>query len=198
MYYAHQEALAVHSVGRVQLAFSILKPNLEKATPDDVKILMINATDLSVRGVIEAHSVRWQPGLYFEELKSTLGVGQYQFERFEAVEAWMNCAIATALFLEQLRATRLQDRRLSEERRHWWQRQRLHGLCEAFLQGCSGDVQKTTFSASKNFRRHQKSATLTNQRLTPRVPGRRIMNTETSATSQLTLRVGCDRTLQPD
>ena len=45
-----------------------MKPNLEKATPDDVKILMINATDLSVRGVIEAHSVRWQPGLYFEEL----------------------------------------------------------------------------------------------------------------------------------
>jgi hypothetical protein len=37
-----------------------MKPNLEKATPDDVKILMTNATKLSVSEVIELYSVRWQ------------------------------------------------------------------------------------------------------------------------------------------
>jgi len=138
VYYAHQEKLEVRSVGRVQLVFSTMKPNLEKATPDDVKILMTNATDLSVSEVIEAYCVRWQIELFFKELKSTLGVGQYQFERFEAVEAWVNCAIATVLFLEQLRARRLKDRRLSKERRRWWTAQRLHGLCEAFRQECAG------------------------------------------------------------
>jgi hypothetical protein len=142
VYYAYQEKPEVRSVGRVQLVFSTMKPGLKKATPDDVKILMTNATDMSVSEVIEAYSVRWQIELFFKELKSTLGVGQYQFERFEAVEAWMNCAIATVLFLEQLRANRLQDRRLSEERRRWWQTQRLHGLCEAFRQECTGEELK--------------------------------------------------------
>lgn len=138
VYYAYQEKLEVRSVGRVQLVFSTMKPDLKTATPNDVKVLMTNATNLSVSEVIEAYCVRWQIELFFKELKSTLGVGQYQFERFEAVEAWMNCAIATVLFLEQLRARRLKDRRLSKERRRWWRAQRLHGLCEAFRQECLG------------------------------------------------------------
>ncbi|TWT77188.1 transposase [Neorhodopirellula pilleata] len=141
-YFAYQEKREVRSVGRVQLVFSTMKSELKKATPDDVKILMTNATDMSVSEVIEAYSVRWQIELFFKELKSTLGVGQYQFEKFAAVEAWMNCAITTVLFLEQLRAKRLQDRRLSEERHRWWQSQRLHGLCEAFHQECTGNELK--------------------------------------------------------
>jgi len=136
VYYAHQEKLDVRSVGRVQLVFSTTKQDQKKATPDDVKILMTSATEMSMTEVIELYSVRWQIELFFKELKSTLGVGQYQFERFEAVEAWMNCAITAVLFLEHKRAKRLQDRRLSEDRRRWWTAQRLHGLCEAFRQEC--------------------------------------------------------------
>jgi hypothetical protein len=37
-----------------------MKPNLEKATPDDVKILMTNAVAMSVSEVIELYSLRWQ------------------------------------------------------------------------------------------------------------------------------------------
>ena len=142
VYYAHQEKPEVRSVGRVQLVFSTMKPNLKKATPDDVKILMTSATSMSVTEVIELYSVRWQIELFFKELKSTLGVGQYQFERFEAVEAWMNCGITTVLFLEHHRAKRLNDRRLTAERRRWWKAQRLHGLCEAFRQECFGNELK--------------------------------------------------------
>ncbi len=138
-YYAHQEKRNVHNVGCVGLVFSTMKPNLEKATPNDVKILMTNATGMSVTEVIELYSLRWQIELFFKELKSTLGVGQYQFEKFEAVVAWINCAITTVLFLEQLRARKLADRRLSEERRRWWVAQRIHGLSEAFHQQCTGE-----------------------------------------------------------
>jgi len=137
-YFAYQEKPEVRSVGRVQLVFSTMKPGLKKATAHDVKVLMTNATDMSVSEVIDAYTVRWQIELFFKELKSTLGVGQYQFTQFTAVEAWMNCAITTVLFLEQLRAKRIKDRRLSAKRRQWWMAQRLHGLCEAFRQECSG------------------------------------------------------------
>ena len=138
VYYAYQEKCEVRRVGRVQLVFSTKKPDLKKATPDDVKILMTNALDLSVREVIEMYSLRWQIELFFKELKSTLGFAQYSFKKFSAVEAWTEIAITTVLFLEHERAKRLRDRRLSKDRRRWWESQRLHGLCVAYRQECQG------------------------------------------------------------
>jgi hypothetical protein len=138
VFYAHQEIQDVHSVGRVQLVFSTKKPHLTAATPDDVKILMSNATDLSLREIIELYSLRWQIELFFKELKSTLGFAQYRFEDFRAVEGWVTLAITTVLFLEYLRVQRLRDRKLTPEARQWWARQRLHGLCEGFRQACVG------------------------------------------------------------
>ncbi len=134
VYYAYQEIQEVRSVGRVQLVFSTMKPNLKKATPNDVKILMTNATKMSVSEVCELYSVRWQIELFFKEMKSTLGFHQYRFKDFEAVEAWVNIAITTVLYLEQYRAKQLARRGLSDEAKRWWSRQRLHGLCEAFSQ----------------------------------------------------------------
>lgn len=136
VYHAYQEKCAVRNVGCVQLVFSTMKPNLKRATPDDVKILMTNAQDLSVSEVIEMYSLRWQIELFFKELKSTFGFAQYSFEKFSAVEAWVEIAIATVLFLEHERAKRLCDRRLSKETRRWWESQRLHGLCMAYRQEC--------------------------------------------------------------
>jgi hypothetical protein len=134
VYYAHQEKQDVRSVGRVQLVFSTMKPGLKKASPDDVKILMTNALSMSLREIIELYSVRWQIELFFKELKSTLGFDQYRFENFEAVEGWVQTVLTTVLFLEWNRARELNRTGLSQERRRWWQSQRLHGLCEAFRQ----------------------------------------------------------------
>ena len=134
VYYAYQEKRAVRNVGHVQLVFSTMKPDLENATPDDVKILLTNATWLSVREVLELYSLRWQIELFFKELKSTLGFGQYSFIDFRAVHAWVRLAITTVLYLERMRIVHMQDRRLTTERRSWWQQQRLHGLCHAVRQ----------------------------------------------------------------
>jgi hypothetical protein len=138
VYYAYQEKLDVRSVGRVQLVFSTTKPKLTSATPDDVKILMTNATALGVMEVIELYSLRWQIELFFKELKSTLGFSQYSFQSFQAVKGWVATAITTVLFLEHLRGERQRDRRLSKQARQWWRRQRLHGLCAALRQECAG------------------------------------------------------------
>lgn len=142
VYYAYQEKREVQSVGYVQLVFSTMKPDLTTATPDDVKILMTNATDLSVSDVIELYSIRWQIELFFKELKSTLGFSQYSFQDFHSVKAWVEMAITTVLFLEYERIKRVQDRRLSEETRNWWRSQRLHGLCHAYRQECAGQELK--------------------------------------------------------
>lgn len=133
-YYTHQEKAEVRNVGSVQLVFSTTNSDLKQATPDDVKILMTNAVNLSAHDVIELYSLRWQIELFFKELKSTLGFAQYSFQDFRAVETWVELAITTVLFLEDLRITRMNDRKLTKERRRWWAMQRLHGLCLAFRQ----------------------------------------------------------------
>lgn len=134
VYYAFQERRAVRSVGDVRLVFSTMKPDLKQATPDDVKILMTNAVGLSLTEVLELYSLRWQIELFFKEIKSTLGFSQYSFIDFHAVQAWVNLALVTVLYLEHERISHILDKRLSKERRDWWQRQRLHGLCHAVRQ----------------------------------------------------------------
>lgn len=134
-YYVHQERQQVHSVGEVRLVFSTLNKNLQTATPDEVKILMTNDRRLPVRDVIELYSLRWQIELFFKELKSTLGFHQYQFQRFEPVEGWMELALTAFLYLEHYRAQQLRRRDLSEEAKRWWEHQRTYGLCQAVRLG---------------------------------------------------------------
>ncbi len=134
IYYANLETREVHSVGKVQLVYSTTKPNLTKATPDDVKILMTNAMHLSLSQIIDLYSIRWQIEVFFKELKSRLGFDQYRFKKFSEVEGWVTLAITTVLFLEELRAKQLASRELTKAQRLWWSTQRLHGLSEAFIQ----------------------------------------------------------------
>jgi hypothetical protein len=136
VYYAHQEERDVHNVGCVRLVFSTMKPHLQKATPDDVKILMTNAR-LSTSEVLELYALRWQIELFFKELKSTFGFAQYRFRKFTAVQAWVELALSAVMFVEEQRARRLRDRRLSAATRRWWEGQRLHGLAAAFRQQCA-------------------------------------------------------------
>jgi hypothetical protein len=132
-FYVHQERRNVHSVGEVRLLFSTAKRKLAKATPDDVKILMTNSRR-SLREVIELYALRWQIELFFKELKSTLGFHQYRFQKFDAVESWVELALTTFLYLEGYRARQLARRGLTDKQRQWWRHQRTHGLCQAVRQ----------------------------------------------------------------
>jgi hypothetical protein len=133
-YYVHQERREVHSVGQVQLVFSTMKPKLKRPTCDDVKILMTNDLRLTRQAVVELYSLRWQIELFFKELKSTLGLHQYQFREFERTETWVQLALTTMLYLEWYRASQLARRDLSEKDKRWWQHQRAHGICQAIRQ----------------------------------------------------------------
>ncbi len=133
-YDVHQERRAVHSVGEVRLVFSTMNAKFTRATPDDVKILMTNDLRLSVRDVVELYGLRWQIELFFKELKSTLGFHQYQLQKFEAVEGWLELALVAFLYLEWYRRQQLSRRGLNDEQKRWWRHQRTHGLCQAVRQ----------------------------------------------------------------
>ena len=130
-FYVHEERQRVKSVGDTRLVFSTMEKHLTTATADDVKILMTNDLDLKLRDIVELYSLRWQIELFFKELKSTLGFHQYQFQAFEAVEGWVELALATFMFLEHYRATQMSRRDCSDEEKRWWEHQRTYGLCQA-------------------------------------------------------------------
>ena len=134
-YYVRQEKRAVHSVGQVMLVFSSTKPIEQRTKRDTTKILMTNATALSAAEIAELYSLRWQIELFFKELKSELGMHQYRFRQFEKVESWIAVVLVTFMYLEWIRARKVQDRRQGAAARQRWQHQRSYGLRQAVLVG---------------------------------------------------------------
>ena len=90
---------------------------------------------LSARQVVELYCVRWQIELFFKELKSVLGMHQYKFKHFQAVEAWMDIVVITFVYLEWTRLKKLSDRRVKKETRQIWREQRAFGIRQAILTG---------------------------------------------------------------
>ena len=86
---------------------------------------------LKAREVVRQYTLRWQIELFFKEGKSVLGMGQCRFATFERVERWLDCALATYLYLEWYRLRQVQSPRRSEPDRQWWGEQRTAGLCAA-------------------------------------------------------------------
>jgi hypothetical protein len=134
-YYVHSEKREVHSVGQVRLVFSSAKPIKKKATRDTTKMLMTNALNLSPRQVVELYCLRWQIELFFKELKSDLGMHQYKYRRFDAVEGWIEIVLITFVYLEWTRKRKLADKRINSEVRRKWQHQRTYGIRQAVLIG---------------------------------------------------------------
>jgi hypothetical protein len=134
-YYVHAEKQQVHHVGEVLLVFSSTDPIQGKAKRDATKLLMTNATNLSARQVAELYAVRWQIELFFKELKSTLGMHEYQYKNFSAVEAWLEIVLMTFVYLEWTRQKKLTDRRVAVGTKEIWARQRSHGIRQAVLIG---------------------------------------------------------------
>ena len=130
-YRVHEESRRIRSIGAVRIVFSTMKPDSKTASLDDTKILLTNASDLSVREIVDVYTLRWQIELFFKELKSSLGFHQYRFKRFTAVEGWVSLAVTTFLYLEWYRARQLASSRLGTADKAWWLPQRTHGLCQA-------------------------------------------------------------------
>lgn len=134
-YHVHSERSEVHSVGMVMLVFSSSKPIGKKIKREGMKLLMTNADQLSARQVCELYSLRWQIELFFKELKSTLGMSQYSFKDFEAVESWIGIVMITFCYLEWTRRGKLAKRSTNDQDRKRWKHARSYTIREALLVG---------------------------------------------------------------
>ncbi len=65
-----------------------MKPHLQKATPDDVKILMTNGAAAEHERRPSCTPALADRTVLLKEPKSTFGFAQYRFRKFTAVQAW--------------------------------------------------------------------------------------------------------------
>lgn len=109
-YYAASEKRAVSGLGEVLVVYS-WKPRKKRKRWDRnwFKVLVTNAKSWTVRRVIEYYELRWQVEILFRELKSFLGMSDYQGSDFEAFERYVDMVMLAYLFLEWLRIIRLKE-----------------------------------------------------------------------------------------
>jgi len=106
-YITHTEKLRISRMGELQVVFS------RKADDEsDQKYMRYIVTDmlyLSTGQILTIYSYRWQIELYFKELKSYLGLGNYQTLSFRAIIRHVDCVVMAFMYLEHIRVSKLRD-----------------------------------------------------------------------------------------
>ena len=64
---------------------------------------------LNTSEILTIYSYRWQIELFFKELKSYLGLGNYQMLPFRAIIRHVDCVIMAFMYLEHLRICKLKE-----------------------------------------------------------------------------------------
>jgi len=107
IFITYTEKLRLSKMGEVQVIFS------RKETDDNqLKHMRYIATDmlyLSTVQILTIYSYRWQIELYFKELKSYLGLGNYQMLSFGAIIRHVDCVIMAFMYLEHTRIIKLKE-----------------------------------------------------------------------------------------
>jgi hypothetical protein len=108
VYWVHKRTADVHSVGEVVLLFSNkTEPETTDAAVSVQKVLMSNALQADAETLLRWYALRWQVELFFKEMKSQLGMGQYQVRDFDRVVGWVNLCVLAFCYLEHRRQERL-------------------------------------------------------------------------------------------
>lgn len=123
-YWARADTLAVHNVGEVLAVFSTSQQPQAGRAGQVQKILLTNLRHWGATRVVAAYAARWQIELFFKEMKSAPGMGNYRVRDFREVEGWVQACLVAFCYLEYYRL----HKREEAARQEWWFRQRSKGL----------------------------------------------------------------------
>jgi SRSO17 transposase len=106
VYITHTEKLSISKMGDVQIVFS----HKEGVQPEqkNLRYIVTDMLNIDTTEILTIYSYRWQIELYFKELKSHLGLGNYQMLPFRAIVRHVDCVIMAFMYLEHERIGKLQ------------------------------------------------------------------------------------------
>ena len=113
----YTEKLSISKMGASQVVFS----RKEEDDTSDLRYMRYIVTDnlsLSTSDILTIYTYRWQIELYFKELKSYLGLGDYQMLPFQAIVRHVDCVIMSFMYLEHLRICKLKEDPKSKQWRY--------------------------------------------------------------------------------
>jgi len=111
-YVTYTEEFSISKMGDVQIVFS-------RKADDEKSLMKYIATDmlsLTTHQILMIYSYRWQIELFFKELKSYLGLSDYQVLSFRSIIRYVDIIIMAFMYLEHLRLCKLKEH---PKDKHW-------------------------------------------------------------------------------
>jgi len=103
----YTEKLSISKMGDVQVVFS--RKENDKSDLKSMRYILTDMLHMNTCDILTVYSYRWQIELYFKELKSYLGLGNYQMLSFRAIVRHVDCVIMAFMYLEHLRIRKLME-----------------------------------------------------------------------------------------
>jgi len=116
VFITYTEKLVISKMGEVSVVFS--RKEDEKSDLKHMRYILTDKTDINTVEILTIYSYRWQIELYFKELKSYLGLGNYQMLPFRAIVRHVDCVIMSFMYLEHLRICKLHEEPTSKQWRY--------------------------------------------------------------------------------
>ena len=107
VFITYTEKLTISKMGEVQVVFS--RKEDEECEPENMRYIVTDMLYLNTSQILTIYSYRWQIELFFKELKSYLGLGNYQMLPFRAILRHVDCVIMAFMYLEHLRICKLKE-----------------------------------------------------------------------------------------
>jgi Transposase DDE domain len=116
VFITYTEKLVISKMGEVLAVFS--RKEDEKSELKNMRYIVTDRIDIDTEEILTIYSYRWQIELFFKELKSYLGLGNYQMLSFVAIVRHVDCVIMSFMYLEYLRICKLQEEPTSKQWRY--------------------------------------------------------------------------------
>lgn len=107
VFIAYTEKLTISKMGEVQVVFS--RKEDDESQLKHMRYIVTDMLYLDTCDILTIYSYRWQIELFFKELKSYLGLGNYQMLSFRAIIRHVDCVIMAFMYLEHLRICKLKE-----------------------------------------------------------------------------------------
>lgn len=116
LYRVMGEKLNVSGLGDTRVVFSHKSKSGKKWTGSkSFMVLLCSDPDWDERKIVEYYALRWQIEIFFRELKSDLGLGDFSGQDFRAFERFVDLCLMSFAFLEWYRMMRMRSTRSRKE-----------------------------------------------------------------------------------